>query len=451
MTFATAGTGNPLVMNAAPAGSSLGERATVLVGEARSTASTANRANADHLARAVVGELRRGGDAGGLQEAIAERLSPQERGRFAEEVGRRVERHTAANARLTEGARGLSAASPRQARAEAEQIIETATDVRYENNINYSPFGGGSIPKGTRTEVLSENELSFQLEELAKRDPALAAGVKAHLDTVLTDRQGSRLDRLLAGNIRVGENVDLAFRHPKQGIEGGAKKVANVAMAIDEMRLGDQNHPRFVLDNRAQAGGATVAEAASYAGGAGAVRGGGMVAINGVRHLAASQTVRLGAATSGTLGYGTAVNMQTVEGTPLLEAMMSEQSLKTLATTTVSGALAGQKLPAREVAVGAAAVAGFVELSADDIAGRDLDLGNAALAATNNGVMTSGGVALGDVLEMGVVGARASATSIGELLIEGGRTASSATATVLGETHPPLAAVSDGQKTEGQE
>lgn len=96
--------------------------------------------------------------------------------------------------------------------------VEAEARALYRDNYRVSTGGRGSGSAG-----LDEPELAYQLQKLADEDPVQAYLVKQELESMLSSGERTELNRLLATNGDFGEGINVAIRHPRDGVEGGAK------------------------------------------------------------------------------------------------------------------------------------------------------------------------------------------------------------------------------------
>ena len=108
-----------------------------------------------------------------------------------------------------------------------DAVSETAAQL-YEDNKIGEPYGGS----GHR---LNENEIAYQLEEMARSDPGQALAVKMMLDGLLAPNERAELNRVLATGGSFSEKIDLAFSHPLRGLEGAGKGTANGVLDLVEI------------------------------------------------------------------------------------------------------------------------------------------------------------------------------------------------------------------------
>ncbi len=260
--------------------------------------------NTENIAAEIVAVERTDPDtAAELRAAVEQRLPTGNVDALGEDIEQAQRYQTAAFRRLAGDLSGTvevdQAAAEAQARTFIEQTTRTQTTGRGRSSRTY----------------LDTNELAYQLERLSETDPALAVGTKLVLDGQLDAQQTADVNRLLGGGASIGENVNLALRHPGE-IEGLLEGAANgfievgelfvrgsamqsagqqyqaagmlaltgqdeqaerMIQSADEMMQAadDIELPRFELENRAQEGWATVGVAADLAfAGYGIVKGG---------------------------------------------------------------------------------------------------------------------------------------------------------------------------------
>lgn len=392
--------GGSLVMNATASGGSGGSVADALVSDARRTTRGGGHTyEHSELSSAVIGELRRGGDAGALQDAIARRLPAHERARFEGSVNAQVERMERTDAALVLRAEGRAVPGARQVEAETAAIVEGATKSRTVGHRRDGP---------TTTQSLDTNALSYQLDRLSQRDPALAVGVKAELNRTLTDAQMTEVERTFAGGATPAEDARLAFEHPREGIEGAAKKAANAGLSASRVLPGDQNPTYYEMENRAQRGGGLVLEGASYAAGGPAALRVGAKGLTAARALAANRAVQantvLGAGASG----GLSVQGQMQEGATLGEALTSGRTIKDTFVGGATGTVLGATNSVKVAAAAGTVIGGTAEAYRQDFAGEALDYGKIAGSALDTGVGAAGGQVVGNAFEgLSAVGATA--------------------------------------------
>ncbi len=87
---------------------------------------------------------------------------------------------------------------------------------------------------GTRTEV-DVTEIAYDLQTLAKENPSLAVAAKAEVTASLNAKQAADVNRMLSGNASLGEELDMAFSHPVEGLKGVGKGIVNGFSALGEM------------------------------------------------------------------------------------------------------------------------------------------------------------------------------------------------------------------------
>ncbi len=240
-----------------------------------------------------------------VREEVEARLTPAQLGHFNEDLNRAI---------AEQGAAFASLAGDRLSGEVIvdEAVAETSAAHLIDDNIGVQVSRRGR----DRTEVLNVNELAYDLAHIAESDPAGAVATKLVLDRELTAEQVGELNRLLGGGATWDENVTLALNHPGQGVIGGAKAVANgfsdlyeitndslnwwltspsrlIAGGLDaagadgsaewvrgtysgvDAYIASDSIPTFDMTNRAQAGGAVIAQAVEIAaGGYGIAKGG---------------------------------------------------------------------------------------------------------------------------------------------------------------------------------
>lgn len=74
--------------------------------------------------------------------------------------------------------------------------------------------------------------LAQSLQDLARTDPGMARAVRAELSARLSPADSAALNRMLAGDLSLGEGMGQAIRNPRQGLEGAAKGIANFGIDV---------------------------------------------------------------------------------------------------------------------------------------------------------------------------------------------------------------------------
>ena len=260
--------------------------------------------NTGNIAAEIVAVERQDPDtAADLRRAVEARLPGSYSTSLGEDIQQAQQYQSAAFRNLAGDISGRVEVDQTAAESKASELVEQSTRTR--------TTGRG---RSSHT-YLDTNELSYQLERLSETDPALAVGTKLVLDGQLTATQSADVNRLLGGGASIGENVNLALRHPGE-IEGLFEGAANGFIEVGEMLVqgsamqsaaeqqqaagtmalfgqteqaetlmqsanemmdaaGDIELPKFELENRAQEGWATVGVAADVAfAGYGLVKGG---------------------------------------------------------------------------------------------------------------------------------------------------------------------------------
>lgn len=100
----------------------------------------------------------------------------------------------------------------------------------YQDNLS----GPGMYGTGPR---LDEASIAYELQKMAEEDPGRAIGIKLMLDGLMDPDERTDLDRALAGDAPMGDRIDQAIQHPRDGIEGAGKGFWNSTFgwAADEL------------------------------------------------------------------------------------------------------------------------------------------------------------------------------------------------------------------------
>ena len=237
-----------------------------------------------------------------VRQEVSRQLSPEDRAKFEENLVEALQQDAAASVALAKG-QEVQPVDAETVVAQADALIEEHTKTT-------------THKQHTRTS-LDINSLSYDVEQLAETDPSLAVAVKNQLALDLPAGQAADMNRIISGNATLGENIEIAFENPVEGLKGAGKGIVNGFSAIGEifakgavhqaagqqyqaggmsallgndelaaqqMELGDELNeaarntdfvPQFEISNRAQAGGETIGTAIDIAlAGKGLVTGG---------------------------------------------------------------------------------------------------------------------------------------------------------------------------------
>ena len=239
-----------------------------------------------------------------VRQELAKQLSPEQNARFEQDMVKALTEDGKATAKLADG-REVQPVDAAEVTAKAQELIDAHTKTQ-----------SGGRSGATRT-VLDVNSMSYAVEELAKTDPSMAVAVKDQLSLDLPAQQAADMNRIISGGATLGENIEIAFENPIDGVKGAGKGIANGFSALGELFVkgstyraaGDQYRaagysallgndelaarqiqlgeelteaarttdfvPQFDISNRAQAGGETIGTAIDIAlAGKGLVTGG---------------------------------------------------------------------------------------------------------------------------------------------------------------------------------
>ena len=200
--------------------------------------------------------------AASLEIAVIQQLDGEERQKFIDEMRTQVGHENTTFAILGQDIDPDFDIEQSEIDAETERILEESN-----KKVGVPPGHPGAFPDGDPDLIPTEfdpNEAEYQLNELAKTNPALALMVKQQLDGQLTPDQVAEVNRLIADS-GFWDDVESAGNHPGQAVIGGAKNFANGFIFIGNVLIDtditgsrDEAIPSFDLDNSAQRGGGNI-------------------------------------------------------------------------------------------------------------------------------------------------------------------------------------------------
>ncbi len=113
---------------------------------------------------------------------------------------------------------------------DADAVQTTAAGIIAQNTNTRTMRGG------TRTEV-DVTEIAYDIEALSKDSPSLAVEVKAEVTASLNAKQAADVNRMLSGDAKLGEELDMALSHPVEGLKGIGKGIVNGFSALGELAV----------------------------------------------------------------------------------------------------------------------------------------------------------------------------------------------------------------------
>ncbi len=199
--------------------------------------------------------------AAAIELVVVSELEGDDRAAFIEQMGIQTRQEKIGYATLADGVDGDVEVDQNDINTEVDRILEETVGTRT-----------GYMGSGPRTRTFNANEAEYQINELAKTDPALALMVKQQLDHQLEPVDVAELNRLLGGGAGWSDNVDSAGNHPWEMAQGASKNFANGFIFIGNQLIDtdirgqrDGPIPSFELNNSAERGGAVLGTAVEIA------------------------------------------------------------------------------------------------------------------------------------------------------------------------------------------